>query len=115
MPDKSKFIQRFNKLFAPKLFDATIFIQFNEPLVEDPNGYYAIFYTKEWDTVQAESIFEGSTYNTPSISHLIRVPKAGESITIVALGLMTAMYTNADKVIFPGETRIHVAAGWEFN
>ena len=115
MPNKSKFLNRFNKLIAPKLFDATIFIQFNEPLVEDPDGKYGIFYTKEWNTVQAQSIFEGSTYKNPSISHLLRIPKTGESITIVALGLMTATYTTIEKVIFPGETRIHVIAEWEFH
>lgn len=115
MPDKSKFLQRFNKIIAPKLFDATIFVQFNEPLVEDPDGKYAIFYTKEWDTVQAESIFDGSTYKNPSISHLIRIPKTGKSITIIALGLIIATYTKTEKVIFPGETRIHVVAEREFN
>lgn len=98
------------------LFPATVTLKFNDPLLEDTDGRYAIFYADRFNTIEAEEVQSGNTHaEEDGITFNLNVPKWGVDLAFVGIGLGIAQYCGSTATIMPGENTVYLIAAYETN
>lgn len=93
---------------------ATVIVKFNNILRDDKDGIFTVYDGFRFETPDAEMITEGSTYQTSWFAFQISAPPEGREIAVIAIGIETACYTQARKVVYPGNNVIYLIAEEEF-
>ena len=89
---------------SPSMFKATIQLNFSAPLIEDTDGWYAIFYAEHYNSPDAECHQTGKTYGCDNpITIEVDVPAEGTDFVFKGIGLSMAQYVEVEKTIYPDD------------
>jgi hypothetical protein len=80
---------------------ALVHLRFNEAFITDEAAVYSIFYSRAFNSIDAEYIAEGKCFKQPLHIFIAAVPPAGERLTFVCIGKQT-QYSQVTKLIEPG-------------